>query len=102
MGGTSEHLLLAAVAVFMGSLVQGVLGFGCSLIWMAIFPMFTSVGDAVGVLQPLAISLNTVILTRVYLHATPNELKPLALSVPFGIGFGLWVVTSWSPNRPKN
>jgi uncharacterized membrane protein YfcA len=88
-------------AVAFGALVQGILGFGCSLVWMSIFPLFTTVPDAVGVLQPLAICLNALLLSRIYRHATPRELRPLAITAPLGIGFGLWVVIQW-PERAVN
>ena len=37
------HLLWALAVVVLGSVVQGVLGFGSSLVWMAFFPLFTTV-----------------------------------------------------------
>ena len=40
---TLEHLWLASGVVFLGAMVEGILGFGCSLIWMAGFPMFTTI-----------------------------------------------------------
>ena len=93
-----EHLFAAALAVFAGSIVEGILGFGCSLVWMSFFPLFTSVPDAVGVLQPMHIALNMILLASIWKNSTPHELKPLAMTVPFGIVFGLWIVTSWSSN----
>lgn len=97
-GGTMEHLFAAAIAVFLGAVVEGILGFGCSLVWMSFFPLFTTVPDAVGVLQPMHISLNMILLASIWKKSTPNELKPLAMTVPVGIIFGLWIVTSWSSN----
>lgn len=94
--GTMQHLIAAALAVFAGSIVEGILGFGCSLVWMSFFPLFTTVPDAVGVLQPMHIALNLILLASIWNQCTPNELKPLAITVPFGIVFGLWIVTSWS------
>lgn len=93
-----EHLFAAAVVVFLGAIVEGILGFGCSLVWMSFFPLFTTVPDAVGVLQPMHISLNMILLASIWRKSTPNELKPLAMTVPVGIIFGLWIVTSWSSN----
>jgi len=93
-----EHLVAATFAVFAGALVEGILGFGCSLVWMSFFPLFTTVPDAVGVLQPMHIALNTILLASIWRKCTPRELRPLALTVPFGIVFGLWIVTSWSSN----
>jgi len=92
-----NHLVAAALAVFAGSVVEGILGFGCSLVWMSFFPLFTTVPDAVGVLQPMHIALNMILLASIWKKSTPHELKPLAMTVPFGILFGLWIVTSWSP-----
>jgi len=97
-GGTMNHLIAAALAVFAGSIVEGILGFGCSLVWMSFFPLFTTVPDAVGVLQPMHIALNVILLASTWRKCTPKELKPLAMTVPFGIVFGLWIVTSWSSN----
>jgi uncharacterized membrane protein YfcA len=97
-GETMDHLLIASIAVFIGSIVEGILGFGCSLVWMSFFPLFTSVQDAVGVLQPMHIALNLFILINLWKSCTPSELKPLAMTAPFGIIFGLWIVTSWSSN----
>lgn len=97
-GGTMEHLVAAAIAVFLGAIVEGILGFGCSLVWMSFFPLFTTVPDAVGVLQPMHISLNMILLASIWKKSTPHELKPLAMTVPLGIIFGLWIVTSWSSN----
>ena len=91
-----EHLIAAALAVFAGSIVEGILGFGCSLVWMSFFPLFTTVPDAVGVLQPMHIALNMILLANIWNQCNPGELKPLAITVPFGIVFGLWIVTSWS------
>ncbi len=91
-----NHLVAAALAVFAGSVVEGILGFGCSLVWMSFFPLFTTVPDAVGVLQPMHIALNMILLASIWKKSTPHELKPLAMTVPFGIFFGLWIVTSWS------
>mmetsp|Transcript_27433 Transcript_27433/g.58691 ORF Transcript_27433/g.58691 Transcript_27433/m.58691 type:complete len:221 (-) Transcript_27433:643-1305(-) len=96
--GTMDHLVAATLAVFAGSIVEGILGFGCSLVWMSFFPLFTSVPDAVGVLQPMHIALNVFFLSSMWRRCSPKELKPLALTVPFGIVFGLWIVTSWSSN----
>ena len=93
---TLDHLVPAMAASFAGSFVQGILGFGCSLVWMSFFPLFTTVPDAVGVLQPMAVGLNMLMLSKLHGHTTPSELKPLAKTVPFGVAFGLWVVTSWS------
>lgn len=93
-----DHLVFATLAVFAGSVVEGVLGFGCSLVWMSFFPLFTTVPDAVGVLQPMHILLNILLLVSIWKQSKPKELKPLALTVPFGIVFGLWIVTSWSSN----
>lgn len=93
-----DHLIAATLAVFAGSIVEGILGFGCSLVWMSFFPLFTTVPDAVGVLQPMHIALNLVLLANIWQKCTPKELMPLALTVPFGIIFGLWIVTSWSSN----
>uniref|UniRef100_A0A7S4HK20 Uncharacterized protein n=1 Tax=Odontella aurita TaxID=265563 RepID=A0A7S4HK20_9STRA len=95
MSGTSDNLALAIFTVFVGSIVQGIIGFGCSLVWMSVFPLFTSVPDAVGVLQPLAPAMNILVFSRSFRHATPWELKPLAITVPIGIGVGLWIVTFW-------
>ena len=95
---TMEHIIPATLAVFAGSIVEGILGFGCSLVWMSFFPLFTTVPDAVGVLQPMHIALNVILLARIWKKCTPKELAPLALTVPFGIIFGLWIVTSWSSN----
>lgn len=91
-----DHLIAAALAVFAGSVVEGILGFGCSLVWMSFFPLFTTVPDAVGVLQPMHIALNMILLASIWKKSTPHELKPLAVTVPPGIVFGLWIVTSWS------
>lgn len=96
--GTMDHLIAATLAVFAGSIVEGILGFGCSLVWMSFFPLFTTVPDAVGVLQPMHIALNVILLSSMWRKCTPKELKPLAMTVPFGIVFGLWIVTSWSSN----
>lgn len=91
-----DHLLEATLAVFAGSIVEGILGFGCSLVWMSFFPLFTTIPDAVGVLQPMHIALNIVLLGNLWQKCTPKDLRPLAFTVPFGIVFGLWIVTSWS------
>ena len=96
VSGTMDHLVAATIAVFAGSIVEGILGFGCSLVWMSFFPLFTTIPDAVGVLQPMHIALNIVLLVNLWQKCTPKELWPLALTVPFGIIFGLWIVTSWS------
>jgi len=96
--GTMDHLIAATLVVFAGSIVEGILGFGCSLVWMSFFPLFTTVPDAVGVLQPMHIALNVILLSSTWRNCTPKELKPLAMTVPFGIVFGLWIVTSWSSN----
>lgn len=98
MAGTMDHLIAATLAVFAGSIVEGILGFGCSLVWMSFFPLFTTVPDAVGVLQPMHIALNIILLANIWRRCTPKELKPLLTTVPFGIVFGLWIVTSWSSN----
>jgi len=93
-----DHLVAATLAVFAGSIVEAILGFGCSLVWMSFFPLFTTVPDAVGVLQPMHIALNAILLVSIWKRCTPEALKPLAMTVPFGIVFGLWIVTSWSSN----
>lgn len=95
MSGASDNIVLAAAAVSVGAAVQSVLGFGCSLVCMSVFPLFTTVPDAVGVLQPLALAVNVLVLLRTYHHAAPRELRPLALTMPVGIIVGLWVVTTW-------
>lgn len=91
-----DHLVAATLAVFAGSVVEAILGFGCSLVWMSFFPLFTTVPDAVGVLQPMHIALNAILLGSIWKRCTPEALKPLAMTVPFGIVLGLWIVTSWS------
>jgi uncharacterized membrane protein YfcA len=96
--GTMDHLIIASMAVFIGSIVEGILGFGCSLVWMSFFPLFTSIQDAVGVLQPMHLALNLFIVGHIYKSCTPSELQPLLMTAPFGILFGLWIVTSWSSN----
>lgn len=96
MSETAKHLLPAFLSVMAGGIVQGVLGFGCSLVWMSFFPLFTTVADAVGVLQPLAIGVNSLLLTQLWDSACLSDLKPLAAVAPIGILFGLWVVTTWS------
>mmetsp|Transcript_6603 Transcript_6603/g.15052 ORF Transcript_6603/g.15052 Transcript_6603/m.15052 type:complete len:427 (-) Transcript_6603:559-1839(-) len=97
-GGTMNHLIAATLAVFAGSIVEAILGFGCSLVWMSFFPLFTTVPDAVGVLQPMHIALNAILLASTWKRCTPHALKPLAMTVPVGIVLGLWIVTSWSPS----
>ena len=82
-------------------MAKGVLGFGCSLVWMSLFPLWTTVPEAVGVLQPLAIGLNSLLITQLWHHTSLKDLMPLATSAPVGIVFGLWVVTSW-PSRVIN
>ena len=95
MTGTSEHIWASMATVALGATIQGILGFGCSLVWMSFFPLFTTIVDAVGVLQPLAIGLNALLLQQLWKHASLKDLKPLALAAPIGVLFGLWVVKSW-------
>jgi len=95
MSSTLDHLLPASAAIALGATVESILGFGCNLVWMAFFPIFASVQESVGVQQPLALWLNVLILTRCYKHAQLDQIKPLMVTVPLGICFGIWVVTSW-------
>jgi uncharacterized membrane protein YfcA len=92
---SSDYILSALATVLFGAAVQGILGFGCSLVWMSFFPLFTTVQDAVGILQPLAISLNTLLLCQLWAHAHLKDLQPIMLVAPIGILFGLWVLTVW-------
>jgi uncharacterized membrane protein YfcA len=94
MSATAEHIGPALAVVALGAGVHGVLGFGCSLVWMSFFPLFTTIPDAVGVLQPLAIGLNCLLLSQLWRHACLRDLMPLTTSAPVGIVFGLWVATS--------
>ena len=95
MSSTLDHLLPASAAIILGATVESILGFGCNLVWMAFFPIFASVQESVGVQQPLALWLNVLILIRCYKHAQLDQIKPLIVTVPLGICFGIWVVTSW-------
>ena len=98
---TTMDYVAMAVIVAAGSIVQGVLGFGSSIVWMGFFPFFTSsVQVAVGVLQPIAHTLNAVVLSRVWksaMNPLSSSLLPLAVAFPFGIILGIWIVTTWSP-----
>mmetsp|Transcript_16864 Transcript_16864/g.24752 ORF Transcript_16864/g.24752 Transcript_16864/m.24752 type:complete len:278 (+) Transcript_16864:113-946(+) len=95
MSSTLENMVLASAAIALGAIVESILGFGCNLVWMALFPLFCPVQESVGVHQPLGLALNILILARCYKHAKLEELKPLILTTPLGICFGIWVVTSW-------
>ena len=95
MSGTLSHLGVASAVIAGGAAVEAILGFGCNIVWMGFFPLFTTVRESVGVHQPLGMGLNVLILCRTWRHCKPSELKPLAFTVPLGIGVGLWAVTSW-------
>jgi hypothetical protein len=69
MSGTSKHMAAAMATVASGVAIQGILGFGCSLVWMSFFLLFTTIPDAVGVLRPLAIGLNTLIFSQLWQHS---------------------------------
>jgi hypothetical protein len=98
MSETVHHIVPAMAAVTLGAVLHSILGFGCSLVWMAFFPLFTSVAEAVGVLQPLAIALNFLLITQLWKHAHLNDLRPLIVVVPIGILSGLWVIATWPPH----
>lgn len=98
MSETVHHIVPAMAAVTLGSVVHSILGFGCALVWMSFFPLFTSVTEAVGVLQPLGIGLNFLLILQLWKHASLMDLRPLAAVVPFGILAGLWAVETWPPH----
>jgi uncharacterized membrane protein YfcA len=98
MSETVHHIFPAMAAVTLGAVVHSILGFGCSLVWMSFFPLFTSVAEAVGVLQPLAIGLNFLLITQLWKHACLEDLRPLTVVVPIGILAGLWVIATWPPH----
>jgi len=94
MSSTLDHLILASASIALGAVVESIIGFGCNLVWMSFFPLFASVSESVGVQQPLALGLNIIILSRCYKHAKIDQIKPLIVTIPLGICFGIWVVTS--------
>ena len=53
--------------------------------------------DSIGVVQPLQFVLTVSLLGQCYSASTLlKELTPLLVTVPPGIVFGVWIVTSWS------
>ena len=53
--------------------------------------------DSIGVVQPLQFVLTVSLLAQCYPASTlVQELIPLLVTVPPGIVFGVWIVTSWS------
>jgi hypothetical protein len=86
----------ALAIVVLGAGVHGILGFRCSLVWMSFFPLFTTIPDAsIGVLQPLAIRLNSLLLLQLWWHESLRDLMPLTTYALIGIAFGLWVIMLW-------
>lgn len=95
MSGTLSHLAIASFSIAAGATVEAILGFGCNIVWMAFFPLFTTVRESVGVHQPLGLCLNLIILQKTWRHCSTKELRPLGITVPVGILAGLLVVTLW-------
>ena len=95
MSGTLSHLTIASFSIAAGATVEAILGFGCNIVWMAFFPIFTTVQESVGVHQPLGLFLNLLILQKTWRHCSAKELRPLGITVPVGILAGLLVVTLW-------
>ena len=95
MSGTLSHLTMASFSIATGATVEAILGFGCNIVWMAFFPLFTTVQESVGVHQPLGLCLNLLILRKTWRHCSAKELRPLGTTVPAGILAGLLVVTLW-------
>ena len=79
----------------IGSLVQGVLGFGSGLICMAILPLIWEISYAVGVLNPLGLVLTILLTVKLRHHIQFKDTLPLLLAAPFGVVCGLWVLQSW-------
>eukprot|EP00040_Diaphanoeca_grandis_P011910 m.60958 g.60958 ORF g.60958 m.60958 type:complete len:290 (-) comp22911_c0_seq1:110-979(-) len=91
----NREVSLAALAVVAGATTQGALGFGSSLVWMSVFPMLMTVQNAVGVLQPLAITLNCFMVFQLRSHIIFSEITPVLFSIMIGMPFGIWIVTAW-------
>ena len=95
MSGTLSHLAIASFSIAAGATVEAILGFGCNIVWMAFFPLFTTVRESVGVHQPLGLCLNLLILQKTWRHCNAKDLQPLGITVPVGILAGLLVVALW-------
>eukprot|EP00980_Cylindrotheca_fusiformis_P000479 scaffold119_cov131-Cylindrotheca_fusiformis.AAC.9 len=98
MSETVHHMIPAIAAVILGAAVHSILGFGCSLVWMSFFPLFTTVPEAVGILQPLGIGLNFLLITQLWKYASLKDLRPLIAVVPFGVMAGFWALSTFPPH----
>jgi hypothetical protein len=85
---------VALLGVAVGSVVEGILGFGCSMVWLAVLSQFASVVTVVAILKPLTILMNLAILKSCWRAATPRGVLHVALMAPFGVVAGFVMVTS--------
>lgn len=86
------QLLVCLAGVCCGALVEMVMGFGCTLVWLAILPFFLPTKVAVAVLHPLSLVENLVLLATCWRAATPADAMPLLFTIPFGLMIGTWAV----------
>eukprot|EP00038_Savillea_parva_P013271 m.209961 g.209961 ORF g.209961 m.209961 type:complete len:469 (+) comp24790_c0_seq1:297-1703(+) len=88
---------VAALGVGVGSVVEGVLGFGCSMVWLAVLNHFAPVPTTVAVLKPITIFMNLGVLWNCWRAATPRDVLPIALTAPVGVLLGFVAVTTLPP-----
>lgn len=91
------HWILPALIVGFAATVQGVTGFGSGLVAMSLLPILWDISFAVGVVSPFGVVLTILLAFKLRHHIQLAETIPLLVTMPFGVGIGLWILEHW-PN----
>ncbi len=82
--------LLAVCVFFLGSLVQGLSGFGSGLVAMALLPLFIDVREAVAISSVVGVALTISFTIRLWRHVDRREVLPMSLAALVGVPLGVW------------
>ncbi len=91
------YFIIAEVVVFIGATVKGATGFGFALVSSPILILMLDPKLVVAVSVPLQLTMDALILSRVWRHVEPRKVIPIVLAGAIGVPLGnliLLVVSS--------
>lgn len=94
-------LLLTAVVVLVGALVQGMSGFGFGLVTMSLLPLFLPVDHAVPMVAAWGLALNLYLNWRLRKHISLRRAGPMMLGGLLGIPVGVLFLKGADPRLIK-
>ena len=93
--------LMAALIIFISSLVQGLTGFGFSVVALPLLSLIMDIRQIVPSLVIYSIVLNVMVLANLLKYLRPKQMLLLAVFGLVGIRIGIWLLASMDPGYIK-